>query len=233
MVDKIALLSQINIFNELPLEDLQIVDRMSRMDPVPKGTILFSPHQPVPSLFFLKEGQVRLYQLSEGGKQLTVDVLVNGNMFGETSTFSLTSSSIYAETMVDSKVCTMRREEFEDFMEQHPKIAMKFIRMLSNRLTENYSLTEKIALHDVRYRLVYLLLRLSEKTKTERKGEWESIDMKVTHADIAHMIGSTRETVSLIISRLGKEEVLKKEQSILYIHRKRALMELDSLENKF
>ncbi|WP_252314454.1 Crp/Fnr family transcriptional regulator [Sinobaca sp. H24] len=232
-MDKLTLLSEINLFNELPLEDLQIIDRMSTMAPVPKGTILLSPYQQISSLFFLKEGQVRLYQLSEEGKELTVDVLVKGNMFGETSSFSLTAGAgnMYVETMTDSKICTMRKQEFEYFMEQNPKIALKFIRMLSNRLTENYSLTEKIALHDVRYRLVYLLLRLSEKTGTTEQEQWQSIDMKVTHADIAHMIGSTRETVSMIFSKLVKEQLLLKEKSVLYIHRERALAELESLGN--
>lgn len=229
-MDKLTLLSEINLFNELPYEDLQVIDRISHMAPVPKGAVLLSPRQPVSSLFFLKEGQVRLYQLSEEGKELTVDVLVKGNMFGETSSFSLTSGNIYAETMTDSKVCTMRTREFEDFIEQNPKVALKFIRILSNRLTENYSLTEKIALHDVRYRLVYLLLRLSEKTETAGQEQWQSIDMKVTHADIAHMIGSTRETVSTIFSRLVKEQLLQKENGVLYIHRERAAAELESLE---
>jgi CRP-like cAMP-binding protein len=208
-LDKLSLLSQINLLDELPMKDLQVIDRMSEMKPVKKGTIILSPDKPIEALFLLKKGQVRLYRMNKNGKQFTVDILVDGNIFGETSTLSLTDDQIYAEAMTDSYLCILGKSEFEKFIEKNPKIALKFINILSTRLKELYSLSEKIALGDVKYRILYLLLKLSEKTG-RRKNEWQTIDMKLTHQDIASMIGSTRETVSAIISQLKKEGFIKK-----------------------
>lgn len=150
-----------------------------------------------------------MYRLNQNGKQFTVDILVDGNIFGETSTLSLTDDQIYAEAMVDTYLCTISREQFEQFIEQNPKIALKFITILSTRLKELYSLSEKIALSDVRYRILYLLLKLSEKTG-KRKNDWQTIEMKITHQDLANMIGSTRETTSAVISKLKKEGYIKR-----------------------
>jgi CRP-like cAMP-binding protein len=208
-LDKLFLLSQISLLDELPMEDLKIIDELSEMKPVKKGTLILSPDKPIEALFFLKEGQVRLYRMNQNGKQFTVDILVDGNIFGETSTMSLTDDQIYAEAMTDTYLCILGKNEFEDFIVNNPKIAIKFINILSARLKELYSLSEKIALGDVKYRILYLLLKLSEKTG-RRKNEWQTIEMKLTHQDVANMIGSTRETTSAIISQLKKDGFIKK-----------------------
>jgi CRP-like cAMP-binding protein len=208
-MDKLLLLSQISLFEELSMDDLKVIEELSEMRPVKKGTIILSPNKTIEALFLLKEGQVRLYRMNHQGKQFTVDVLTGGNIFGETSTLSLTDDQIYAEAMTETYLCIIGKDDFEGFIESNPKIALKFINILSNRLKELYSLSEKIALSDVKYRLLYLLLKLSEKSG-KRNKEWQTINMKLTHADIANMIGSTRETTSAVLGQLKKDGLLKK-----------------------
>nr|WP_202410204.1 Crp/Fnr family transcriptional regulator [Pontibacillus yanchengensis] len=203
------MLSQISLFDELPKEELMVVDEMSEMKPVKKGTLILSPESPIEALFLLKQGQVRLYRMNSQGKQFTVDILVDGNIFGETSTMSLTDNEIYAEAMTDTYLCILSNEDFEQFIQTNSNIALKLIDILSTRLKEVYTISEKIALSDVKNRLLYLLLMLSEKTG-RRKNEWQTIEMKLTHHDLANMIGSTRETTSAIISQLKKEGYIKK-----------------------
>jgi CRP-like cAMP-binding protein len=216
-MDKIMLLSQINLFDELLMEELKVVDEMSEMKPVKKGTLIMSPSFPISALFLLKQGQVRLYKMNEQGKQFTIDILIDGNIFGETSSLSLTDECIYAEAMVDSYLCVIGKEEFDSFIEQKPKIALKLISILSTRLNELYNLSEKIALGDVKQRVTYLLLKLSEKTG-KRKNEWQTIQLKLTHQDISTMVGSTRETISAILSQLKKDGLIKKGLLYFSIH---------------
>ncbi|MGD6831054.1 Crp/Fnr family transcriptional regulator [Sutcliffiella halmapala] len=226
-MDKIMQLSQITLFDELPMKELKVIDQLSEMRPVRKGTIILSPDHPISALFLLKKGQVRLYRMNAQGKQFTVDILTDGNIFGETSTLSLTDDQMYAEAMTDTYLCVIGVEEFEEFIEKNPKIAIKFISILSNRLKEVYSMSEKIALSDVKYRIIFLLLKLSDKTG-KRKKEWQTINMRLTHADIANMIGSTRETTSAILSQLKKEGLIKKGLK-LSIDADRAFQLLDEL----
>lgn len=216
-MDKILLLSQINLLDELPMNELKIIDEMSDMQPVKKGTIIFSPHNPLQALFLLKEGQCRLYHMNEEGKQFTVDILVSGNVFGETGSLLLTDDDIYAEAMVDSYLCVLNREKFDKFVESSPKVALKLIEILSARIKETYAMSKSIALGNVQQRILYLLLKLSEKTG-KRNKEWQSINMKLTHAGIATMVGSTRETVSSFMSQFIKDGMLKKKFRTLYVH---------------
>ncbi|EIM05825.1 CRP/FNR family transcription regulator [Planococcus antarcticus DSM 14505] len=208
-MDKLTLLSHINLFDELPMEDMKLIDDNSTMTPVKKGTQILIPEQPLDVLFFLKQGQVRLYRMTPQGKQFTTDILVDGNVFGETESFMLTDQQTYAEAMTDCYLCTMDKEKFESFVRATPDVSLKLIQILSTRLKETYDLSEKIALGDVRYRTLFLLLKMSEKSG-KRDKEWQSIGMKITHEDIATMVGSSRETISLLMSKLKKEGLLKK-----------------------
>ncbi|TCI24109.1 MULTISPECIES: Crp/Fnr family transcriptional regulator [unclassified Exiguobacterium] len=226
-MDKLTLLSHISLFDELPMQELKVIDEMSKMRPVKKGKVIVSPDAPIPALFLLKEGQVRLYRMNQHGKQFTVDILTSGNIFGETATLSLTDDDLYAEAMTDTYLCTIGVDEFEQFIEKNPKIALKLINILSVRLKEVYALSEKIALTDVKYRILFLLLKLSEKSG-ERKKEWQTINMKLTHADIAAMVGTTRETTSVIMSNLKKDGYIKKGLR-LSIHADKVHQALDEL----
>ncbi|WP_394141716.1 Crp/Fnr family transcriptional regulator [Cytobacillus oceanisediminis] len=208
-MDKLMLLSQINLLDELPEEEFKKLGEVTLTAPIKKGTIILSPTQQMRSFFFLKKGQVRLYKVSSTGKEFTVDLLSEGNVFGETSSFSLTESEIYAETMVDSFVCTLTKDRFEDFIRQNPDIAINLITILTSKLKEMYQITESIAYKDVKYRIVLLLMQLSNRFGV-RSGEWQTVEVKITQHDIASMIGSSRETVSLFLGELEKEEVIMK-----------------------
>ncbi|MDZ5784451.1 Crp/Fnr family transcriptional regulator [Marinococcus luteus] len=226
-MDKLSEISQISLFEELKKDELRTIDKMSEMRPIKKGAVIVSPERPIPALFLLKQGQVRLYRMNHQGRQFTVDILTNGNIFGETSSISLTDENVYAEAMTDTYVCIINVDEFELFIERHPKIALKLINILSNRLKETYSMSEKIALSDVKYRILFLLLKLSEK-EGKRHHEWQSIEMKLTHADIANMVGSTRETTSAVLSSFKKQGIIKQE-GFLSINADRAYKILDEI----
>jgi CRP-like cAMP-binding protein len=208
-MDKLMLLSQINLLDELPEEELKKIDEVTVTAPIKKGTIILSPTQHMRSLFFLKKGQVRLYRISSTGKEFTVDLLSEGNIFGETSSFSLTEYNIYAETMVDSLVCTLTKERFEELLRQNPDISLKLITILTSKLKEVYQITESIAYKDVKHRILLLFMQLSNRFGV-RSGEWQTVEVKITQHDIASMIGSSRETVSLLLGELEREQVIKR-----------------------
>ncbi|WP_408011362.1 Crp/Fnr family transcriptional regulator [Pseudalkalibacillus sp. A8] len=144
MENKLKFLSQINLLEEMQMDELKEIDRISNMKPLKKGTTIFTPDTSIQALYLLKKGQVRLYRMSENGKQFTVDILGDGNIFGETSTFSLTEDQDYAEAMSDVYLCIIGKSEFENLIEQNPKLAIKLIEILSARLRDIYEVSDKL-----------------------------------------------------------------------------------------
>jgi len=158
-------------------------------------------------LFFVKKGKLRLYKMNPDGKQFTVGILGPGNMFGEIDSFSLGTKGIYIETMEETLICSVLKEHFENFLSTRPLLAMKFLKELSDRLKDRDELLEKLALSDLRGKVLFLLYKLSEQFGIEDEG-YLKIDMPLTHQELANMIGATREAVSVTLQELAREGLI-------------------------
>ncbi|KPV45054.1 Crp/Fnr family transcriptional regulator [Alicyclobacillus ferrooxydans] len=210
-MNKVWYLSQINLLEELPMEDLQMIDAMAPMSRVPKGTLIITPDTENVSLYFLKQGRVRLFKVNEDGKQLTIGLLGKGNIFGETETFSTGSGSAYVEAMDDALVCILGKKDFEGLLMKRPQVALKMVSILTQRIRESEEMLENLAFRDVRYRLLYLLSKLAKSFGQPSDGEkspYTKLDLNLSHQELANMIGATRESVSVTLSQLAKEGIV-------------------------
>lgn len=211
MLDKRLYLSQMSIFEVLTPEDLTELDHISPMthfNAIPTGSLIQTPETAKDGLFFVKEGKVRLYRTSLDGKQFTVVILGKGNVFGEIDTFSFGTKGLYIETMEETFICSVSKQDFEAFLADRPLLAMKMLSELSMILKDKDEMLEKLALGDVRDRILHLLLKLSERFGVE-DGEHVRIDLPLTHQEVANMVGATREAVSVILKMLMRENVIQ------------------------
>ncbi|HZH60033.1 MAG TPA: cyclic nucleotide-binding domain-containing protein, partial [Metabacillus sp.] len=135
-MDKIKYLSRIQLFSELEIEELKQIEPVTPMKLIKKGTIITSPHIDQKILYLIKFGKVRLYKLSDGGKEFTIDILGTGHIFGEIGSFTTGSENLYAETWEDSVICTIDKSQFKKIIQERPSVSLKLIEMVSNRLKE-------------------------------------------------------------------------------------------------
>lgn len=238
-LDKVKYLSRINLFQQLNEAELLQLEPATPIHPVKKGTIVASPHGDRQLLFLIKSGTVRLYKISAGGKELTVDLLGAGHLFGEVGSFATGSKNMYAQTLTDAVICTIDKAQFEQLMTEKPRLALKFIEIVATRLKEVEEMLEHMAYGSVRKRLLFLLSKLSEKFGAgvpaaegyhdEGEGEWIQLEVKLTHQELASMMGSIRETVTEQLSELASEGIVDKKglRSRIRIHPGRLKHALD------
>ncbi|MGC8488613.1 MAG: Crp/Fnr family transcriptional regulator [Clostridia bacterium] len=207
--DKLDYLSQIDLLQELSPEDLKTIDALVPVLSYPAGTTLYEPGARINRLYFLKRGRVRLYQLSPEGKQLTLALLRDGNIFGETDTFATGAGTCWAETLTDTLVCTMTTPDLSRFMVERPQVALRMIDILSRELTKAQELAATLALRDVRTRVLYLLTRLAAEYGEGQDGQYTALGLRLTHQDLAQMIGATRESVSTVLADLARQDVVR------------------------
>ncbi|MDA8200097.1 MAG: Crp/Fnr family transcriptional regulator [Thermaerobacter sp.] len=215
--EKLGYLRRIDLLQELSAEDLQAIDALVPLISYGAGTVLYEPGRRLNRLFFLKRGQVRLYQLSPDGKQLTLALLRAGNIFGETDTFATGAGTCYAEALTDALVCTMTTADLMAFMMKRPRVALRLIQILSRELKSAQELAATLALRDVRTRVLHLLTKLAAEYGECRDGEFTALDLKLTHQDLAHMVGATRESVSAVLGDLGRKAVVQTSRGRLAI----------------
>lgn len=227
-MDKIKYLSRINLFQDMDTKELQQMESITPISITKKGTLITSPHNNQERLYLIKQGKVRIYTISSSGKELTIDVLDSGHLFGEISLFAPGSHLIYAKALEDSVICSINKAQFEQIIMEKPAIALKVIKILSCRLKEMEEMMEQMAYGNVRSKLLFLLNRLSEKfgdpiIEYGNETEWIRIGVNVTHQELASMMGSIRETVTEVLNDLISEEVVKRTSTrgLFIIHRTR------------
>ncbi|MFE5321245.1 Crp/Fnr family transcriptional regulator [Paenibacillus sp. NPDC056579] len=227
-MDKLKYLSRIHLFRHLDREELSRLEPVTPMQRIPKGTLIAAPHEENKLLFLIKSGTVRLYRVTESGKELTVDLLGAGHLFGEIGSFTTGSGGFYAETAEDSVICTIGKGQFEQLITERPQLALTFIEIVSSRLKEVEELLEQMAYGSVKRRLLFLLQKLSDKfgsepgTGEEEHG-WVELNVTLTQQELATMTGSIRETVADLLNGLASEGIVKKagQRKPLRIHAER------------
>lgn len=207
-MNKLWYLSHISMFEALPQEELLKIEKVIPMLTLRRNTLIQTPETFREGLYFVKEGKLRLYKINSNGKQFTQGILGKGNVFGELDSFSLGTKDVFIETIDDVLLCSMGKEQFEQFLAEHPQLALKLLRVLSERLNEQNAMLEQLALGGIRERILFLLVKLSEQFGVP-EGEYDKIDLQLTHQELGNMIGATRESVTVILNELIKEGVIK------------------------
>lgn len=209
-MDRIQYLSQFNLLRSLSTEDLIKMDELTSITTFPKHTFIQTPETFTEELYFVKEGKVRLYQLNNEGKQFTLDILSEGNIFGEIGDISLGTRGLFIETIEESDICVMDKERFESYLIRCPRFMMNMIKAMSERLSYMSSLVQNLAIGKLHDKIIHVLVELSE-----RFGVWDEdndycrIDMLISHQEIAHLVGASREAVSVALKELSETGIIR------------------------
>lgn len=192
---KLWYLQNIKLFVDMPRDEISAIERMTTMQMVKRRQPIYLPGDPGDKVFLLKTGQVKLSRISDEGKELTIAILNPGDIFGELEVLDDSPRDAMAEALEDTSFCVMRREDFESLLKRRPDLTVKLTKLIGLRLKRIENRVEDLVFKDVPSRLAGLLLQLSQEfgVKEERGLRLRT---KVTHQEMANLIGSTRETVT-------------------------------------
>lgn len=171
---------------------------------VKKKNLVYRTGDRAETLYILKEGRIKITRLSEDGKELTVDILDPGDIFGE---LALAGEEVREESAValeDSYICAINRKDFEDFFSKIPLLSVTVTKWIGLRLRKIENRLEGMIFQDVRSRLLSILRELAQKYGVPVQGG-RKIMVRLSHQEIANLIGATRETVTLELNNLKKD----------------------------
>ena len=204
-----------NLFRSLPLfthlseTDRQELERHAIEIPCQKGEFIFREGDSAEWFHILKEGTVKCVKSTPEGREVTLKVLMPGDLFCcEASAFNGSSHPGCAQAMDTATIVKINRKVLLDMIQRNPETAIEIISYLSERLREAQDNAKAFALDSAERRLASLLVNLATKAATT---EPEGLRLKVhlTRQDFADMAGLTVETASRILSRFKKENLIK------------------------
>ena len=173
----------------------------------PRGARIFREGELADAVYVLRRGMVKLSSLSDKGRETILHILKPDEVFGELL-LSEEQRAFTAVTLEDSLVTIISKESFVELLLTVPSVALTFIRLLSKRLAlVERGLAESS--HTWSYhRLARVLLQLSEKYG-EEVANGTLINVRLTHEDLANLIGTSRETVTTQLGRFTRLGLLK------------------------
>ena len=185
------------LFPVLTRDEIDYLASMGVRKRYPKNSVLISEGDDSVSLYILLVGRVKIYASDEFGKEVVFNIQGPGEIFGEVAVIGNIprSASVMAIEPVD--VAFLSRGKFKTCLLDHPELAVKFLGLLVERIHNLTEMTKNLALNDVYGRIAYTLNKLFEEEQGER-----IIRIRLTHQDIANMVGSSREMVSRIMKDL-------------------------------
>jgi len=204
---KLWYLAKINLFQELSPEALKEVAQMSRMRDFERDTYISTPHDDDSErIYFLKRGEVEVYESTDNGKKIIIDILEPGDIFGYKNIADDLSPGNRKFIRANSPVtlCIMPRLDFLELLKQKPELALKIIKTFSERLSNAEGRLRDAALYDVETRVFKSLERLCEKYGIEEDGV-RKITRRFTHEEVAQFVGAARETITRALSQLAKK----------------------------
>lgn len=207
-VDKIGFLKKVPLFSGISSRELKIIADIAAERKYRKGTYLFFENEVGNMLFIIVSGLVKIYKSDITGKTKTLSFLRTGDFFGEMSMLDDEIRSASAQVLEDTHVFAVQRDDFQKKVMKNPLVALKIMKTLSARLREADRQIHDIVFRNLPGRVARTLLDLSEKYGV-KQGRGTLIDLKLTHKELAEMVGTAREVVSAVLGQFRKAECIK------------------------
>src|SRR5271169_2316808 len=211
------------IFCDLPASALQAFENIKYATAYPQGAVLFVEGQMPRGIFVLCKGTVKLSINSPSGRTMIVELAEPGEVLGLSATISGKPYEVTAETLDPCQVNFVKRDDFLRFLKDDVQVCFKVAEQLSEKYHDACNEVRSLGLsHSAHEKLANLLLEWGSKNGEAAKPETR-LRLRVTHEEIASMIGISRETVTRLLGEMKKRQIVEFRGSTLVIHDTAAL----------
>lgn len=217
----------IGVFQNISDEELKEIEPYVMRESVKKKGNIFSEGDQPEWFYIVESGKVKITKMSSDGKEIILEVISPGEIFGGVAVMKGFPYPANAVAMENSKIVKISRRNLMRLVDRFPNL-MYFIAMnLGDRMKSSHDSLKNIALERVEARIAALLLKLADKVGVKVK-EGILIDMRLTKQDVADMVGTTVETSIRTFSKFKKEKLLSESEGKVVIKDRDGLESLSS-----
>jgi CRP/FNR family transcriptional regulator len=193
-------------FRTLGPAERERVAAAAREQSAGRGTVLFTEGQPADGVWAVKEGLVHIVKFGRDGKEVVLEVIPPGELFGAVVALQdrpYPASAVAAEPSV---VWRLPAALARDLCQKHPALRASIMEQVATRLREAHERLRSVALEPVEQRLARVILTLAAKIGKTTGG---TTALAVTRQELADMIGTTVETTIRITSRWQRAGMIR------------------------
>lgn len=198
-------ISLVPIFNHLDAGQMDEIMQVVQSQSFKKGELVYRAGDTSNVLNIVNKGSLRIYRLSESGKEQIVRVLKPGEFTGELALFNETVHEHYAEAMEETSVCQITRDSLQNLLVKYPSISLKVLQELSTRVDQSEQQATRFTTESTEQRLAFYLVDL-----LGPDSETDIVTLPMTKKDLSSYIGTTPETVSRKLKELEEMNLIKR-----------------------
>lgn len=200
------------LFCNLPRQALLRLQEIKATSVYPKGALLCLEGQAPRGIFVLCTGRAKLTTTSAEGKSIILRVAEPGEVLGLTAVVSNSPYEATIETLEPTQANFISQADFVRYVSEYPDVGLKVAKQLTHNCKCAYGEIRSIGLsNSVPEKIAKLILKWSEQhlTSAGRKPEEIAFRVTLTQEEIAQFVGTSRETVSRVLSDFRKKGWLR------------------------
>ncbi len=202
-------LSQIDWIRGLPDPERARLRASAEVDDFEAGALVFTPDPRPERVYLLESGRIRIFRRDPDGSETTFGYVLPGEVFGELPGFGDYPRESYAEAVERSRVWRLPVPLFRELVSAHPEVTVEIARQMGDRLKRIESRVENLVFRDARSRVAAMLLELA-RTFGRREDGRIRLELPLTQAELATLVGATRQTVNECLGELARMGLVRR-----------------------
>jgi CRP/FNR family transcriptional regulator len=205
---RVATLKTLELFQDLSHDLLLELSKLTTIRTLKKNEVIFEQGDMAKKFTFVNKGMVKVIRSLKPGQEMILRIATEGEFFGILAIFSEQTYAVRAVTEGEVTLVEIPKEPFFDFLDKHPEIYRKFLKLSSQNSQQMMRKVPEMALTRIESRVAKILLNLTKKIGYQEDGLYQ-LNMPLTRKEIAAMAGTTTETVVRVLGRLEKTSVIE------------------------
>ncbi len=199
-------MTEVDIFCDLDEVEMEAMAQAAPMKTYALGELVYSPHQPIETLFILKQGRIRIFRVSADGRALTTAIIEPGTIFGEMVVVGQRMHDSFAEALDDVVVCVMTKTDVKRLLLGDSRISARISETLGRRLGEIEQRLSDAVFKSVPERIAGALVTLAAASSGRPLGR--GVQVKLTHEQLAALAATSRETTTKVLGELADQDLI-------------------------
>ena len=218
-----AIVREVPLFAHLAADDADRLAAIAHLKTFVKGHPLFERGDEGSEFLIVTHGRLKLFLLNEDGRELTLTILGPYQSFGEVALLDDQPRSAGAVALTDLQVLSIHKRDFRALLEDRPRVCMGLLIAMGRRLRDLTEDTAGLIFLDVYQRVARKLLSLATSIGVD-SPEGRAIPQRLTHQEMANLVGATRETVTKVLNDLEARGIIRVEKKQVHV------LDFDELE---
>jgi len=197
------ILQSIDIFNALDEELLEILVSLVSVNRYKKGNILFFEGDTPTHFYILIHGEVKLYKVNEKGGEIMLHYFCAPTMIAEMAVIEQINFPATAEFLSDGAIAKIEKDEFYTLLETEPKLSLAIIKSLNRKIKTLEQTINNNLVYNSTTKVANYILKFPQKFQ------------KIKKVELAKELNMAPETLSRVIAKLKKMQIIDKNHSLL------------------